>query len=130
MDQVNLFTKSRQENRILHSNIPAADHCRHFLLIKSAVTGRTIRNTSASQPFFPGHAKLFVLRTGCNNDRLCRKLPSRRQNLFAVRQIFDSGHIRFHKFRTESVRMLPKLHAEVKAVDTGKPQIVIHLTGI
>ena len=37
---------------------PAADHCRHFLLIKSAVTGRTIKYLC--QPaVFPGHAKLL-----------------------------------------------------------------------
>ena len=130
VNQIYLFTGSGQENGILNRHVSAAYHRYRLTPEKSAVTGGAVGNAHSAQFLFPGHAQMAVGSAGGYNNRPGLKIPFRCFHQLAILGILHAKHIRFHEFRLHFFRMLPELHPHVKTVDSGQPQIIVHLIGV
>ena len=152
MDHIDFLAESREEDRILKGNIPAADHRSRLFPEKRAVTGRAVGNTFSRKLRLSQDLKLSVMRPGSDDDRsrksrllFADNLIDHRRALrpgFCCRQeflllflpgfvcefcTFDLQYGISRKFRPELVSMLPEFYSEIKTADPRKSRIVVYL---
>ena len=54
IDNINFFGKFRNESSVFHRRIATPNHMNNFITVKETITGRTGRNSAASEFFFVG----------------------------------------------------------------------------
>ena len=70
MDDVDLRRELREEGRLLHRRVAAADDGDLALAEEEAVAGRAVRDAAAGEPVLAGDADLAVRRAGREDDGL------------------------------------------------------------
>ena len=90
MDQIHLFTGSRQINGILQRHISTADHSYRSAPEKSSVAGSAVGHTHDVSFFLTGHTKLRMLRTGGKNHRTGLQFPVSCVDAFVIATFFHT----------------------------------------
>ena len=98
MDHIDPLAESCEKDRILKSNIPAADHRRYLFPEERAVAGRAVGNTFSGKFCLAWDPKLSVMRTGSDNDRFRESRLLFSHYLTDHRRMFRSRFCRLQNF--------------------------------
>ena len=130
MDKIHLLASAGQIGRIFQSHVSAAYHGHGLSPEKGSVAGSAVGHALSGKPFLTGHAQLRMDGAGSQYHGSRLQRPVIRHHRLCIPIVLNGTDTCLRKLHPQLIRMVPELHAHVKAVDARHPQIIVYLIGV